>query len=118
MNVADWLLAARKYNFEFSSIEDEKYKTYCLHLYNISEELLENAADTAKRFRELSDDDADKEIPQEKKKDFIRELLDCDKIRADIEPYDEKKCIDSGILEISSEEEYNKIFYPRGKVNV
>lgn len=35
-----------------------------------------------------------------------------------IEPYDEKKCMDSGILEISSEEEYNKIFYPRGKVNV
>ena len=35
-----------------------------------------------------------------------------------IEPYDEKKCIDSGILEISSEEEYNKIFYQRGKVNV
>ena len=35
-----------------------------------------------------------------------------------IVPYDEQKCIDSGILEISSEEEYNKIFYPRGKVNV
>ena len=31
-------------------------------------------------------------------------------------PYDEQKCLDSGIFELSSEEEYNKTFYPRGKV--
>ena len=32
-------------------------------------------------------------------------------------PYDEQKCIADGIIEIKTEEEYNKIFYPRGKVN-
>ena len=31
-------------------------------------------------------------------------------------PYDEQKCIADGIIEIKTEEEYNKIFYPRGKV--
>lgn len=34
-----------------------------------------------------------------------------------IVPYDEKKCIADGIIEVKTEEEYNKIFYPRGKVN-
>ena len=33
-------------------------------------------------------------------------------------PYDEQKCIADGIIEIKTEEEYNKIFYPSGKVNV
>ena len=32
-------------------------------------------------------------------------------------PYDEQKCIADGIIEIKTEEEYNKIFYQRGKVN-
>ena len=31
-------------------------------------------------------------------------------------PYDEQKCIEQGFIELSTEEEYNKIFYPRGKV--
>lgn len=31
-------------------------------------------------------------------------------------PYDEQKCIEQGIIEIKTEEEYNKIFYPSGKV--
>ena len=31
-------------------------------------------------------------------------------------PYDEQKCLDSGIIEFHTEEEYNKIFYPSGKV--
>ena len=31
-------------------------------------------------------------------------------------PYDEQKCITDGILEFHTEEEYNKIFYPSGKV--
>ena len=31
-------------------------------------------------------------------------------------PYDERKCIADGILEFHREEEYNKIFYPSGKV--
>jgi len=31
-------------------------------------------------------------------------------------PYDELKCIEQGIIEIKTEEEYNKIFYPSGKV--
>ena len=35
-----------------------------------------------------------------------------------IVPYDEQKCIEQGIIEFKTEEEYNKIFYPRGKVNV
>lgn len=34
-----------------------------------------------------------------------------------IVPYDEQKCVADGIIEIKTEEEYNKIFYPRGKVN-
>ncbi|MCQ2975085.1 MAG: hypothetical protein MJ211_09805 [Bacteroidales bacterium] len=33
-----------------------------------------------------------------------------------IVPYDEQKCIADGIIEIKTEEEYNKCFYPRGKV--
>lgn len=33
-------------------------------------------------------------------------------------PYDEQKCIEQGIIEFKTEEEYNKIFYPTGKVNV
>lgn len=33
-----------------------------------------------------------------------------------IVPYDEQKCIEQGIIEIKTEEEYNKIFYPSGKV--
>lgn len=33
-----------------------------------------------------------------------------------IVPYDEQKCIADGIIEIKTEEEYNKRFYPRGKV--
>lgn len=31
-------------------------------------------------------------------------------------PYNEQKCIADGIIEIKTEEEYNKIFYPSGKV--
>ena len=31
-------------------------------------------------------------------------------------PYDEQKCIADGFIEIVTEEEYNKIFYPSGKV--
>lgn len=31
-------------------------------------------------------------------------------------PYDEQKCIEQGIIEFKTEEEYNKIFYPSGKV--
>lgn len=33
-----------------------------------------------------------------------------------IVPYDEQKCIEQGIIEFKTEEEYNKIFYPNGKV--
>ena len=32
--------------------------------------------------------------------------------------YDEQKCIEQGIIEFKTEEEYNKIFYPMRKVNV
>lgn len=31
-------------------------------------------------------------------------------------PYNEQKCIEQGVIELSTEEEYNKIFYPSGKV--
>lgn len=31
-------------------------------------------------------------------------------------PYDEQKCIADGFIEIKTEEDYNKIFYPSGKV--
>ena len=31
-------------------------------------------------------------------------------------PYDEQKCIADGIIEFKTEEEYNKTFYPSGKV--
>lgn len=33
-----------------------------------------------------------------------------------IVPYDEQKCIADGIIEFKTEEEYNKTFYPSGKV--
>lgn len=85
----DWLRAARKYKFEFSSFEDEKYKTFFLKLTpGVDSGEVSEIAEAVAKFRNLSEDEADEELPDPEKEKLIEELCECDLKRADIEPYD------------------------------